>query len=342
MGRQFGLAALAGAWLLTAMPAHAVTLKVGYIPIMPMAQLFVMEGEGWADEAGLEFEFTRFSDGPAIVQALASGKLDVAYVGIGPAMVARANGIDLRVVASNVTEQLALIGRGDFASTFQEAEDPAAAFARFREEAGRPVRIATLPAGSVPHAVLRYYLERTASADIADVEIVPMGADKVQQALLSGAVDAASIMEPILTVVQQRDPTAEVLARGGEMLPNQPGAVLAVRQEVIEENRDAVQALVELHLRATDLIKEDPQRAAEHVQEFIGRGLIDTDTLVAAMTSSYGIFEPDPHAIVDSTRTLHDFQAETGTLKKPVPFETLFDFTFYDAASKDASGAKAN
>jgi NitT/TauT family transport system substrate-binding protein len=342
MHRLLGFAALAWACLFGAVPAQAVTLQVGYIPIMPMAQLFVMEGEGWADQAGLNFEFTRFSDGPAIVQALASGKLDIAYVGIGPAMVARASGIDLRVVASNVTEQVAFIGRGDFASTFQNAENAAAAFKHFHEEAGRPVRIATLPAGSVPHAVLRYYLEREAGVDMADVEIVGMGADKVQHALLSGAVDAASIMEPILTVVQQRDPSAKVLARGGEMLPNQPGAVVVVRQEVIAEYREAVQDLVELHLRATDLIKNDPKRAAEHIQEFIGRGLIDTDTLLAAMTSPSSNFEADPHAIVESTRTLHDFQAETGTLKKPVPFETLFDFTFHDAASKGASGAKAN
>jgi NitT/TauT family transport system substrate-binding protein len=39
-----------------------------------------------------------------------------------------------------------------------------------------------------------------------------MGASRVQQALLAGAVDAASTLEPILTVVQQRDPSALVVA----------------------------------------------------------------------------------------------------------------------------------
>ncbi len=45
-------------------------LKVAYIPIMPMAQLFVMEGEGWTEEAGLDLELTKFSSGSAIVQAI--------------------------------------------------------------------------------------------------------------------------------------------------------------------------------------------------------------------------------------------------------------------------------
>ena len=72
--------------------AQATHLKVAYLPILPMAQLFVIDGEGWAKSAGLELELTSFSSGPALVQALASNTFDVAYVGIGPAMVARANG----------------------------------------------------------------------------------------------------------------------------------------------------------------------------------------------------------------------------------------------------------
>ena len=65
---------------------ETTTLEVGYMPILPVAQLFVMEGAGWTDEAGLDLELTRFSSGPAMVQALASGKLDVMNFGIGPAM----------------------------------------------------------------------------------------------------------------------------------------------------------------------------------------------------------------------------------------------------------------
>ena len=61
-----GLAVFALAFgLLSQTGASAQTkLKVAYIPIMPMAQLFVMEGEGWTKEAGLELELTKFSSGP--------------------------------------------------------------------------------------------------------------------------------------------------------------------------------------------------------------------------------------------------------------------------------------
>ena len=47
-------------------PARAeVTLEMAYMPIVPCSQLFVIEGMGWAKEAGINLELTRFSNGPA-------------------------------------------------------------------------------------------------------------------------------------------------------------------------------------------------------------------------------------------------------------------------------------
>ena len=48
-----------------------VTLEMAYMPIVPCSQLFVIEGMGWAKEAGINLELTRFPNGPAIVQAIA-------------------------------------------------------------------------------------------------------------------------------------------------------------------------------------------------------------------------------------------------------------------------------
>lgn len=328
-------ALMLGAALLASpgLAAAATTLQVAYLPVLPMAQLFVIEAEGWAGEAGLDLRLTRFSSGPAMVQALASGKYDVAYVGIGPAMVARGNGLDLKVIAANGKDQLALLGRGAFAETFADASSPAAAFAGFRKSTGRPVKIATLPKGSVPDTVLRYYLAQVAHVSASDVEILGFGEDRVQQALLSGAVDAASILEPILTIVQERDKSARVLAKGEQMFPDQPGPVLAVRENTIRSQREAVEALLKLHIRATELIRKEPERAARDVETVIGQGLIPLATLQKALTSPAMHPISDPHAIMAGTARLARFQAEIGALPKPVTIEALFDTSLYDAVN---------
>lgn len=317
---------------------ETTTLEVGYMPILPVAQLFVMEGAGWTDEAGLDLELTRFSSGPAMVQALASGKLDVMNFGIGPAMVARANGVPIKVLAASIQEQIGLIARGELANAF-EGNDPAAAIAQFTETQGREPKIATFPNGSVPYTVLRYWLEEQVGLDADAVDIVTMGASRVQQSLLAGAVDAASTLEPILSVVQQRDPDARVVARGNDMLPHQPGAVLAVREAVLEEHPEAIQALVAQHVRATEMLENDPAQAAPYVREFVGKRLIDEETVTAALSSPSSNYLADPHMIIDATRTMADFQRRIGTLKKPVDVDALFDTSVYDAVMSSTENA---
>src|SRR5258707_2044655 len=237
-----------------------VPLRVGYISIFPMTQLFVMEGRGWTRGAGLQLILKRFSSGPAMVQALASGSLDVAYIGIGPAMVGRARGIDVKVVAANVIDQVALIGRGRLVEAFGAAPTPAAGFAAFHAAAGRPAKIATLPQGSVPDAVLRYYLQETARVAPVDVEIVGVGEEQVQQLLLAGAVDAASILEPILTIVLERERSAKVIAPARAMFARQPGAVVVATQAALTAQRAAIAQLVALHVRATAFARRNPDR----------------------------------------------------------------------------------
>lgn len=315
------------------------TLRVGYMPILPVAQLFVMEGEGWAKDAGLDLELTRFSSGPAMVQALASGKLDVVNFGIGPAMVARANGVPIKVLAASIQEQVGVIARGEFADQFGDGTDPAQAIAAFTQAHGHKPKIATFPTGSVPYTVLQYWLRHQLGIDPDSVDIVAMGADRVQQSLLAGAVDGAATLEPILTVVQQRDPDAKVIARGAEMFPHQPGAVLAVSEQALAEHPAAMRKLVALHVKATERLQDDPDAAASDVRDFVGKRLISEATIRDALASPSSNYLADPHAIIDGTRAMADFQRELGTLDKPVDVDALFDTSIFDALDADDGNA---
>lgn len=328
-----------GSWLAALLPLclffsetqAATALNVGYVPILPMSQLYVVEGEGWAKAAGLTLNKTRFAEGPAIVKALEKGELDVAYFGIGPALVARANGVDIRVVASSVVEQIALVVRGDLA--LYMLRNPLTGLARFRSHTGRKAKLATFSKGSVPDTVLRHWMSKVAKLTDDSAEIVPLGADRVQQALLAGEVDGASILEPVITVVLAKDRSAKVILTGGEMMSEQPGSVLAVRGELLRKKPKVVQKLVDLHLRATEFLILEPQRAAKHVQAALGEQSISLELTERAITSPYGKFVADPYRIRASTARMHDFQRELGVLNAPVSLDDLFETRFFDAAA---------
>lgn len=311
--------------------ADNTTLRVGYIPIMPMSQLFVMEGAGWSKDAGLNFKLTRFSSGPAMVQALASGTLDVAYIGIGPAMVSKSHGVPIKVVAASIQDQMALIARGDFAKDWQ-AHPGADAFKAFEKAHGRKLKIATLPKGSVPDTVLHYWIAKQVGANPDQVEILGMGAAAVQQALLTGAVDAASIMEPVLTVVSKRLPNARIIARGDQMMPQHPGAVVAVTEAAIKAHPQAIGKLVALQIRATRLLNDTPDKAVPYLSEFIGKGLLPDAILAHAVEAERRHFVVDPQPFMAGTKRLHQYQLSLGITSKTLDVDALFDDSFYKKA----------
>ena len=326
--QRIGLATIGLALIAT--PAAAGDLRIGFIPVAGSGQLFVIEGEGWGKEAGFDIKPTQFESGPAMISALASGTLDAYYGGIGPILVANNRGIEAKVVAAAAVEEMTVVGRGAFADL--ATPDVAAGLLAFRAGQGRPVRIASQPPGSVPDTVLRYWLATTVKADPASYEIVPMGIEQTQQALLAGAVDAASIREPTLTLVMDRDPAVKLLAVGGQMMVNQPGSVLAVTGEFIRRDPDAVAKLVALHVRATRELHDRPDLAAVHLQKGLGKGIVPVEVYQRALKSPASKFIADPEQIRTATQVMQEFQVGLGVLKSPADLGRIFDASFYQQA----------
>jgi NitT/TauT family transport system substrate-binding protein len=316
--------------------AHAAEpLEIGYMPIIPVSQSFLLfEGDA-LDAAGVtDPALIKFQNGPAIVQALLAGQLDVAYLGIGPAMVARAKGADIKVVASNIVEQISILALGELAPYFDNG-DAATAFERFAQDKGRKPVLATFPTGSVPETVLQYWLRNQLGIDPNQIDIIYQGAAQVQQSLMTGAVDGAAILEPIVSIVLERKPDARVVASGSQLFPDQPGAVLVVREALIEQQPALVAALVKAHVESTTLLQTDPAAATAAVAKYVGGGRLPPAIVQQALERSAANFEADPNAIIDGTRTMRDFQAQLGTLKVDVDLATLFDTRFYDQLTQD-------
>ena len=335
MARPFlTLAAAAFAALVAAVPAFAQTqVRVGVIPVLGVAPIFVVDKEGWAKEAGFDLKFTTFESGPVMIQALASGTLDVYVAGVAPLGVARSKGIDIRVVTSTAVEEMTVAAGAKLAPSFKPGVAPAQALKDFRAANGKPARLATQPPGSVPHTTLVHWLTQVIKADKADYEIVPMGIDATQQALLTGAVDGATIREPTDTIVQQRDPRIKIVALGGEMFPNQPGTVVAFSGAFLTKNQAGVQKLVDALVKADKLIKAEPKRVAPYVEAALGKGLIDAATIEKALASPASKFTADPRVIMEATAKMQSFQVSIGTLEKDVPLDGLFDTSFYEKAT---------
>lgn len=278
---------------------------------------------------GLDLAFTTFKSGPAMIQALASGTIDVYAAGVAPLGVARARGVDVKVVASTATGENVFVATPRLAAHFKPGVSHADAFQlpRRHRQAGL-----TEPPGSVPNTTLQYWLWEQIKADRADVEVVAMGIDATQQAVLADAVEGATIREPALTIVQKRNPAIKLIAVGDELFPGQPGSVVAISGAFLAKNEDRVQGLVNGLVRAGALLTRDPDRAAPHVAANLAKGIVDLATIRTALKSPASKFTIDPRAIIQPTKAMQDYQVALGSLKEAVPLDPLFDSRFFEKA----------
>ncbi|KTG10660.1 nitrate ABC transporter substrate-binding protein [Haloprofundus marisrubri] len=303
-------------------------MTVGYVPIYPNMQHYVMKGEGYYENIPAEVSVERFSSGPNVVKAFASGDVDVALFGITPAMVLVDKGTDAGILAANSRNGFKVMGTTELANLYEQ-EGPAT-FERFEEERGRKVRFGAPPDGSVPDIVLRYWIQE--DLDVGEMESVidksKVPPAKAVQTIQSGDIDATIIQEPFATIIGQEEGFSE-LAWSGNILENHPVTVLFANQRVLDDS-EVAQSLVEQHIAATEFAEDSPDAAATHAASVIGSG-VSEDLAKAAMESKASEFISDPHAITDQAATMGEFVANVGNIEEPVATENLFAFGPYDA-----------
>jgi NitT/TauT family transport system substrate-binding protein len=186
----------------------------------------------------------------------------------------------------------------------------------------------------VPTVALQYWLRKTVKPDPADIQLVAMGIEAVQQAMLSGAVDGGTVLEPSLSIILQRNPALRVIGYARDMFPNSPGVVVTATEAFAAKHPAAVEQMIRLQIRASDLIRQRPEEAAPHVQRALGgAGLVDTAVFAKALVSPAVSYIVDPREIVAITREMLAFQVELGDFDKAPPTEGLFDPSFYLKAS---------
>ena len=304
------------------------SITLAYVPIYPNVQHYVMEQEGYYEDVPADVTIERFSSGPSVVKAFASGDVDIALFGITPAMVLVDKGTGASVLAANSKNGFRIMATTELVDRYEQ--EGSATFERFEQEHSRKIRFGAPPDGSVPDIVLRYWIQEDLAVGEMDAVItkskVPPA--KAVQTIQSGDIDATIIQEPFATIIGQNDGFGE-LAWSGDILENHPVTVLFANRQVIDDSEFS-QSLVEQHIAATEFTADSPDAAAAHAASVIGSG-VSEDLATAAMDSKASEFISNPHAITDQAATMGEFVASVGNIEEPVATENLFAFDSYDA-----------
>ena len=89
------------------------TVKIGYLPSDHDAALFVADAQGLYKDKGINIELVQFNNGGDLMTAMASGEVDVGYVGIAPVLSSVEKGVPVKVISSAQTEGSGIIVTSD-------------------------------------------------------------------------------------------------------------------------------------------------------------------------------------------------------------------------------------
>lgn len=101
-------------------------VRVGAYPNITHSQAMVGKANGWFAKSlggNIKIEWTTFNAGPAAIEALFAGAIDMTYIGPNPAITGyvRSNGEALRIIAGATSGGAALVVRND--SGIQKPQD---------------------------------------------------------------------------------------------------------------------------------------------------------------------------------------------------------------------------
>jgi len=171
-------------------------VRVGYVPVLVYSPLFIAIDKGYFAAQGITAVATPFTGGADILAQNASGNLEVGLGGLGAAALnAFARGLDLRIVASQHAESPPL------------ATPLVVAKSRFDDGAYTSVaalkgkRVAINAKGTGTEYWLQAALAKNGLA-MSDIQLVALPFDQVAAALAGGALDAAMLGEPLVTLAE--------------------------------------------------------------------------------------------------------------------------------------------
>jgi NitT/TauT family transport system substrate-binding protein len=235
--------------------------RLAFFPNLTHAQALVGTAEGaFAREIGGAVTTRQFNAGPAAMEALLAGDVDVAYVGPGPAAIAylRSKGAAIRVVAGAVSGGAGLVAR--------TARAP-------RDLAGK--RVASPQLGNTQDIALRVWLKAQGLEEgdgPGRVKVIPLANADILGLFARGEVEAAWVPEQwgarlraeagALVLVDERS-----LWPGGRF----PTTLVVASQDALARRSAAVVAALRAHLALTERWRRDRAAFARAANDAFGK-----------------------------------------------------------------------
>jgi len=296
---------LVGLFLLLAVQGFAQTvIHVGAFPNITHPQAMVGKANGYFEKAmgsNVKIDWKTFNAGPAAIEALFAGAIDMTYVGPNPTIsgYVRSDVEALRVIGGAASGGAALVVRAD--AGINKPED-------FHGK-----RVATPQQGNTQDVALRSWLKAhgmKAREKGGDVQVMPMANPDQLTLFLRKDLDAAWAPEPWATRLV-REGNGKLFLDERDLWPHGQFVVtnLIVSTKFLKEHPDLVKNWIRANVELTDWINKNLPEAKkllnQQIQKETGKAL-SQGLLDEAFTRIEVTYDPLRDTLLTSAHSAFD------------------------------------
>ena len=296
-------------------PAAGPKIAIGVRTANDHSPFYIADKKGYYGDEGLEVEVKLIPSNTEIIEAIQRGDLQVGATPVTTAIAAIAQGTEIEIIAMTGRGSDGLLVRAD--SGLEAIEDL------------RGKKIATIRA-SILDVPLRLALEEAGIDPEKDVTLVYFSklGDMIS-ALKTGQVDATSNTEPFMTDAE-RQGWGKILLYYTAYWPDHPCCVVFARKDFAEERPEAVEKVLQAHVRAVEFANENTPETAEIIVEYLGAfdpALVEASLSREKMCIDY---EFTPAEIARMAELMHRY----GLIDRPLSAEELVNTSFLEKVTR--------
>ncbi|AZQ38883.1 nitrate ABC transporter substrate-binding protein [Streptomyces cyaneochromogenes] len=248
------------------------TVKLGLIPIVDVAPLYLGQKKGFFEKQGLKLEFTTAQGGAAIVPGVVSGQFQFGFSNVTSLMVAQTNGVPVKAVANGIAST-GVRGK-DFNGLMVKKDSPVKSAKQLE---GKKVAINTLK--NINETAVRQAV-RVAGGDPDKVTLVEMAFDQMPAALDQGQIDAACVVEPATATIRSQG-GREIASPLIDIAPELTVAMYFTSTQYARQNPDVVKKFQDATAESLAYAEAHPDEARQIVTTYtkIPANVLDQVTL---------------------------------------------------------------
>jgi NitT/TauT family transport system substrate-binding protein len=297
-----------------------VKIRIGHLSTFYHTAVLLMARKELTARMDADVEWKLMGTGPAIMQAFQSGGLDMAYIGLPPAIIGMEQGVQVVCIAGGHMEGTVMAGKALWRG-YPELDDLGAIFGQFDGK-----KIGVPGNGSIHDVILKDCISRYAPGMDITVVNYPW-ADLVTEAVVKDEV-AAAFGTPALAVAIRSFASGRILVPAAKLWPQNPSYGIVVDRAFLRDHRGLVELFLKSHEEAEEMLRSDPSGAAQAIADHVG--VVDRDFVLETLRVSPKYCSALTEGYIASTMGFVKALKVLGYIKREPGQGEIFDTSLID------------